>query len=192
MSPKKARKEQTLQKKQKKKRGYRSFCDGHQENKSCVALRDPSLQANGKRLVSPWTRIRVAAPPCINRRLKSDFLSPRQRPRKAKKSQTSCCKGVFFPLKYSPRVPTSNFHFYAGRCRTIGTQAEGARYENRAEFCRFHKRGLLPSPPVEPTILMPCTSLGQIPFLWVGCQGLPRGHSRLSYNWSDEMSTMTL
>ena len=23
--------------------------------------------------------------------------------------------------------------------------------------CRFHKRGLLPSPPVEPTKLMPCT-----------------------------------
>ena len=27
------------------------------------------------------------------------------------------------------------------------------------KFCRFHKRGLPPSPPVEPTKLMPCTSV---------------------------------
>ena len=29
-------------------------------------------------------------------------------------TRTSCCEGVFFPLEYSPRVPTSNFQ--SGLC----------------------------------------------------------------------------
>ena len=30
------------------------------------------------------------------------------------------------------------------------------------KFCRFHQRGLLPSPSVLPTKLMPCTSVGMM------------------------------